>query len=192
MEMWDAVAARGSEVRFAEGEALLHHGDRGDVCYAIMQGDVMVSATSTQGATVVLARRGPGALIGELGMWDGLPRTATVRATTDVVAIALSADQLEALLREEPDLALGEIRRLAGQVRDLTERYSMRSEELKTRIVQMLETNARESGDPVFCSTREELAGWVGATREATTRALRDLEVDGRVALSRGAVELLR
>jgi CRP-like cAMP-binding protein len=192
MEMWDAVAARGSEVSFSAGAILLHHGDHGQTCYAICRGEVLVTATSTQGATVVLGRRGRGALIGELGMWDGLPRTATVRATTDVVAVALSAPQLEGLLREEPDLAVAEIRRLARQVRDLTERYAMRGEELRMRIVQLLETHARESGDPVFRSTREELAGWVGATREATSRALRDLEASGRVTLSRSAVELVR
>ena len=59
------------------------------------------------------------------------------------------------------------------------------------RVMQLLETNADESGNPVFRSTREELAGWVGATREAVIRTLRELEAEGRVALRRGAVELV-
>ena len=189
--MWDAVAARGSEVRFAPGDVLVHHGDASSHCYAIRSGEVLVSATSTQGSTVVLGRRGPGAVIGELGVLDGAPRSATVRASTDVVAVVLTADEFEALLRDEPELALSEIRRLSRQFRELSDRYSVRSEELQLRLVQLLETHTGETGDPVFRSTREELAGWVGATREAVTRALKELESSGIVALERGAVRLV-
>lgn len=150
-----------------------------------------MTATSSRGSTVVLARRGPGAVVGEQAALDGAPRSATVLAETDVVAVVLAAAELEALLREEPDLALAELRRLSAQLRELTERYALRGEELRVRVLQLLTTNARETGDPVFRSTREELAGWVGATREAVIRTLRELEADRLVALRRGAVELL-
>jgi CRP/FNR family cyclic AMP-dependent transcriptional regulator len=188
--MWEAVAARGRQVTFAPGDVLLHHGELSRHCYAIRSGDVLVTATSTQGATVVLARRGPGTVIGEIGALDGSPRSATVNARTEVTAVVLTAEEFEQLLRDEPELALAEIKRLSRQFRDLTERYSLRSEELRLRLIQLLETNAKETGDPVFRSTREELAGWVGATREAVIRALRELEDEGRVSLERGAVKL--
>jgi CRP/FNR family cyclic AMP-dependent transcriptional regulator len=190
MGIWEAVAHRGTEVRFGAGEALLRHGEIGRHCYAIRVGEVLVTATSTQGATVVLGRRGPGSVIGELSALDGAPRSATVRAIGDVVAVVLTADEFESLLRDEPDLALSEIRRLSRQFRELSERYSVRGEELRLRVVQLLGTHAAESGDRVFRSTREELAGWVGATREAVIRALRELERDGTVILRRGSVEL--
>ena len=192
MGMWDAVRSRGTEVRFAPGEVLLHHGERSAHCYAIVEGEVLVTATSSQGATVVLGRRGAGATVGEIGALDGSPRTATVRARTDVSAVVLTADEFERMILEEPQLALAEIRRLSAQFRNLTERFSVRGEELRLRVLQLLETNAEETGDPVFRSTREELAGWVAATREAVTRTLRDLEGEGLVILQRGAVELVR
>ena len=141
---------------------------------------------------MVLARRGPGALVGEQSALDGEPRSATVTAVTDVTAVVLTGEELEALLREHPELALAEIRRLSRQMRELTERYAIRSEDLRVRLLRLLETNAEETGDPIFRSTREELADWVGATREATIRALRDLEAGGAVSLARGTVELTR
>lgn len=189
--MWDAVAARGTEVTFARGDALLHHGEVSRHCYAILDGDVLVTAVSTQGSTVVLGRRTRGAVIGELGALDGSPRSATVRAVTPVRAVALTADEFESLLREQPELALAEIKRLSRQFRELSDRFSLRGEELRMRVLQLLQTHAGESGDPVFRSTREELAGWIGATREAVTRTLKELEADGHVALERGAVRLL-
>lgn len=190
MTIWDAVVDRGSEVRFSAGAVLLQHGETTRHCYAIREGDVLVTAASSRGSTVVLARRGPGTVIGEQAALDGEPRSATVRAITDVTAVLLAAPQLEAVLRDQPDLAVAELRRLSRQLRDLTERFALRGEEVKVRVMNLLETNARETGDPVFRSTREELAGWVGATREAVIRTLRELESDGLVTLRRGAVEL--
>jgi CRP/FNR family cyclic AMP-dependent transcriptional regulator len=187
-DMWDAVARRGRETRFAPGDALLHHGEVSRHCYAILDGDVLVTATSSQGSTVVLGRRTRGTVIGELGALDGAPRSATVRAITDVRAVVLTSDEFASLLRDEPELALAELKRLSRQFRELSDRYSVRGEELRMRVVQLLETHARESGDPVFRSTREELAGWVGATREAVTRTLKQLESDGVVTLARGGV----
>jgi len=189
--MWEAIAGRGTKVHFDIGEVLLHRGDLGRHRYAIRTGEVLVTATSSQGATVVLGRRGPGSVLGELAALEGAPRSATVRAATPVSAIVLQANDLETLLREEPDLALAELRRLSRQLRGLTQRYAMRSEELRTRLASLLFTHAVETDGPVFRSTREELAGWVGATREATIRALRDLETQGAISLRRGAVEIV-
>ena len=73
MGMWDAVAARGTEVRFSAGDVLMHHGEVSRHCSAIRLGEVLVTASSSQGATVVLARRGPGTVIGELAALDGAP-----------------------------------------------------------------------------------------------------------------------
>lgn len=190
-QWWAAVDARGTEVRFDAGAVLLRRGEATRHCYAIREGEVLVTAASSQGATVVLARRGPGTVIGDLAALDGEPRSATVHAATDVVVVVLSAEQLEALFHEQPALALAELRRLSRQLRALTDRYTSRSEELRTRVVQLLSTHAAESGDPVFRSTRQELASWVGASREATIRVLRELEAGGQIALRRGAVELL-
>lgn len=189
--MWQSVIVAGVETHFAAGDVLMHHGDASQHCYAIRSGEVLVTATTTQGATVVLGRRGPGDLVGELAAFGSAPRTATVRASTDVTAVALSAEGLEAAVRSDPELAVTWTRWMAEEYRTLTERYTGRSEELRTRLVHLLRTNAEATDDPVFRSTREELAGWVGATREAVTRALKQLESDGVVALTRGGVRLV-
>lgn len=191
MSIWEAVIDRGRAVDFEPGDVLVHHGGTGDHCFAISSGEVLVTATTRAGDTVVIARRGPGDVMGELAALSGLPRTATVVARTEVQATRLTAEEYQELLRSEPDLAVASAMRLAHQLRELTERYAGRGEEVRTRVLAVLETNAQETGQIVFRSTREELAGWVGATREAVIRSLRDLETDGVVRLGRGTVELV-
>lgn len=190
-DLWRAIAARGTTVHLAEGTPLLHRGERGRHCYAIVAGVVVVSTTTSRGTTVVLGRRGPGAIIGEFAALDGAPRSATVTARSDVTAVTLTAGELEELLREEPDLAIAELRRLSRQLRSLSDRYTVRNEQLRSRLADLLVAHLDETGHATMRSTRQELADWVGATREAVTRCLRGLEDDGALALGRGAVTVV-
>lgn len=188
--MWDAVASRGREVRFESDDTLVRQGERSTHCYAIRSGEVLVSATTAAGSTVVLGRRGAGSVIGELAALDPAPRSATVTARTQVVAQMLTAVELEALLLDQPALALAELKRLSLQLRSLTERYAVGGAGLRTRIVTLLETNRAETGVASLRSTRSELAGWLGASREAVSRVLQELEAEGVVQLGRGWVGL--
>lgn len=185
-----AIARAGVVVRFAAGEALTHQGTDGRHCFAILDGEVLVSATTLSGNEIVLARQGPGAFVGQIDPLDRLPRTATVRALTELRCSVLTELQFEGLMLNCPQLALAEIRRLSRELRDLRARHSVRGEDLRRRILQLLHAHTRDTGDRVFRSTRRELACWVGATREAVTRTLRDLERDGWVILGRGQVTL--
>jgi CRP/FNR family transcriptional regulator, cyclic AMP receptor protein len=65
---------------------------------------------------------GPGALIGEISLIDGLPRSANVVATTDMLVATLSRASLMRLLSEHPDIAskvlLAIAQRLSARVRE--------------------------------------------------------------------------
>ncbi|MGB3186745.1 MAG: Crp/Fnr family transcriptional regulator [Ornithinimicrobium sp.] len=189
--LWRAIAGRGTTVRVRAGTSMLYHGDGGTHCYAVIAGEVVVSTTTSQGATVVLGRRGPGSVIGELAALNAAPRSATATARTDVTAVTLKAGEFELLLRERPDLAIAELRRLARQLRNLSDRYTVRNEDLRARIISFLSTHLEETGEYCIGLTRQELADWVGVTREAVTRTLRHLEREGLVALSRGSVRVV-
>jgi CRP/FNR family cyclic AMP-dependent transcriptional regulator len=112
-------------------------------------------------------------------------------AKTDVTAYRLRSDQLHDLLVDYPEWSVALLRHLAGRLRTLSERYALRSEDLRCRVEELLSTHLRETGDPVFRSTRSELASWVGATREATIRVLQEMSGEGVVSLQRGAVVVL-
>src|SRR5262245_8591627 len=59
------------------GEVLIRQGDRSDCAYLVLQGELDIGVDTAYGE-VPLARVRAGALIGEIGVFAGLPRTATV------------------------------------------------------------------------------------------------------------------
>lgn len=74
-------------VSVAAGEVIVRRGDEGDHFYVIAEGQVEV--TATEHATGPTTTEGPGDFFGEIALLRGVPRTATVTATTDVALLAL-------------------------------------------------------------------------------------------------------
>ena len=70
-------------VRLGAGEILFRAGASDDGCYRIEDGLLKVTIVSKSGAERILAFLGRGAIVGELSIIDGLPRSATVAAARD-------------------------------------------------------------------------------------------------------------
>ena len=78
---------RATPVKLSADEVLFLAGDAGDGCYRVDEGLLKVTMVSRGGGERILAFLGPGAIVGELSIIDGLPRSASVVA---VRAAALS------------------------------------------------------------------------------------------------------
>src|ERR1700745_2229408 len=67
------------------GERLFAIGDPGEGCFLLEQGLLKATVASPLGEERIIALLGPGAIVGELSMIDGLPRSASVVAMRDCV-----------------------------------------------------------------------------------------------------------
>jgi sulfate permease, SulP family len=112
------LAAAGEALHFAPGEAVILEGQQSDEFYVVAQGEASVEMTSAGGALVQLAILGPGALFGELAYFLRTPRSATVRAKTNLDVWRLSRSALEALGEEAPAAALAFQHSLAARLAD--------------------------------------------------------------------------
>jgi cyclic nucleotide-binding protein len=82
--------------RLTVDETLVEQGDEGDELYLLLDG---ILAAEVDGETV--AEIGPGAVLGERAVVEGVPRTATLRAVTPAKVVAISADALDRSALEE-------------------------------------------------------------------------------------------
>jgi CRP/FNR family cyclic AMP-dependent transcriptional regulator len=80
-QLFNAAQAR----HLKAGERLFAIGDPGDGCFLLEQGLLKVTVASPLGEERIIAILGPGAIVGELSMFDGLPRSASVVAMRDCV-----------------------------------------------------------------------------------------------------------
>jgi CRP-like cAMP-binding protein len=112
----DMIAQRVVEVEFPQGAVIARQGDVGTGFFMVASGSVRVIRDGETIATI-----GPGDFFGELSVLDGQPRVAQVVADEPTVCLALATWDFEAVVREEPAVALAIMRGLAGRLRRLTE-----------------------------------------------------------------------
>ena len=80
----ERIAANLIPVRATSGTAIIKEGEFGDRFYIIDEGEVEVSIGGRP-----VRRQGPGEFFGEIALLIAVPRTATVKAETDVSLLAL-------------------------------------------------------------------------------------------------------
>ena len=83
-------------------EVLFLAGDPGDGFYRLDEGLLKVSIASATGAERILAILGPGAIVGDLAIIDGLPRSASVSALRDCKLRFVSRKAFETFAEKQP------------------------------------------------------------------------------------------
>ena len=101
---------------------MFEEGEQGDECYLLHTGAVKVVRRFPDGRRVTLARMGPGSVVGELALFNGERRSATVEAVEPTVAVALAGDHVMSLLRGDAEAALSVAIGLAERLRASNER----------------------------------------------------------------------
>ena len=85
-------------VQYTAGERLFTEGDPGDAAYVIESGELEVFLEKS-GKTIQLTTLGPGAILGEISLLDGKPRTASARALGDLKLFRIDKTEFDFLRR---------------------------------------------------------------------------------------------
>jgi CRP-like cAMP-binding protein len=192
----EAIGRRWSAQR---GDVLLARGEAGDKVLVVETGRVKVSVTTASGREVVLTFRGPGSLLGDQSLVDESPRSATVTAVEPVEVLVVAASAFRAYLGTHPQVALAMLATLSARLRESDRRLAEYSAadslgRICARLVELCETQGDLDGSSAvritLPITQEELAGWTGASIEATAKALRTLRSLGWVTTGRRVIEV--
>ncbi len=108
---------------FAAGELLFQEGDPSDVVYLVRSGTVAVIKERGD-SPVLLGRVRTGEFLGEMGVVEGLPRSATAQAETAVTVEIYESGQFLELVAADGDLALNLIRRMSVRLRKVDNRVA--------------------------------------------------------------------
>jgi CRP-like cAMP-binding protein len=113
------LAFTSERVTFEAGQELFHQGDSGDAAYIIVDGSTEVLLDSPQGP-VVVARLGTNSLVGEMAILCDMPRTATIRAVTQVTTLKISKDLFFRMVTDFPSMGVEVMRELAYRLEKTT------------------------------------------------------------------------
>jgi len=102
---------------FKPNTDVIKEGDLGDCAYIVDAGSLEVSKINDQNNKQVLGRLKENDIFGELGLIDGLPRSATVTALEDCTIKVLTKDSFNSLAKNRPEALMPIFKVLASRLR---------------------------------------------------------------------------
>jgi CRP-like cAMP-binding protein len=184
----DALAAQCRWKRVTAGQTVIARDADDNDLYMVVSGRVQAIAYSADGRQVNYREIPAGEFFGELAALDGGSRTADVVAMDDSLVAAMSPGLLRRLLREHVAVSDRMLTRLAGSVRELTERvFEFSTLGVRNRLHAELLRLARRAGvadnvarlDPA--PGHAEIASNISTYREQVTRELSAMERQGLI-----------
>ena len=175
--------AHAKPVHLAAEQVLFLAGDAGDGCYRIEKGLLKVSMVSTSGAERILSILGPGAIVGELAVLDGLPRSASVLALRESELLFISKAKFEEFAKKNQELYQHLVTLLASRLRETNDVIAAESFlPLRGRVALTLLELAEHFGENVGSGRivirqkfgQSDLAAMAGIARENVNRILAD------------------
>jgi MFS family permease len=101
----EALAASLVAEQVTAGAVVVREGDEPDDMWIIASGTLEVTSRRAREAETVIDHRGPGEYFGEIGLLRGIPRTATVTATSDCDLWRLTGDDFLRVVNQGNDVS---------------------------------------------------------------------------------------
>jgi CRP/FNR family transcriptional regulator, cyclic AMP receptor protein len=155
------------------GDVLFDEGAIPDELFVVLAGRIAIASRSIDGRESVFALMESGDLFGEMGLLDGLPRSAEARALESSQVLAIPSEPVRAMFEADPALLWGVVRLLSGRIRAMDEALADSVFlDVTGRTAKRLLELAGGADEFLLPVTQEELAGMVGASRERVNKAI--------------------
>lgn len=106
------LAFASERLSYKAGDLFFKQGDMSDSAYVVLSGGVDV-LLEIGGSRLKVAQIPRGAIVGEMGVLSGSPRSATIEASEPTEALRIRKDLFFDLLNEFPQIAVAVMRDLA-------------------------------------------------------------------------------
>ncbi len=109
---------------FKTGDVIIKEGDQGAGVFVITSGQVEVVGGADKASPTVLNTLGPGDFFGEMALFEGFPRSATVRCLEDTECLAMTRWDFRAELNTHSEIAIAVIEAMARRLRETDARLT--------------------------------------------------------------------
>lgn len=180
----------GSRLLLPAGSRLVQAGDAGDAAFVLLEGELEVRRQARDGREIRITALKPGAVVGEMAVIDGAPRSADVFALRRSELWRIPRGALLTLLAEDAGAALVMLAELSRRLR-LADRdlEDARLLDLGGRLARLL-LNERSPRNLVSL-TQVEMARRLGHSREKVNRKLAAWSRAGWITVTREGVRVL-
>lgn len=165
------------------GEWIFVHGDPAETIYLLQEGRMKITALSEDGHEVVHEIIGPGEIFGATSTILGIPRTTSAQILEPSLLCEIRQKDFESLLAANPELSLQLLKSVGLRLKKAeAQLLNVICHDVSTRVKEALldlivaEPELKPNEPVRIKITQQDLANLIGASRQKTWAALKDLE----------------
>lgn len=184
------------ETHFPAGAAIFRGGDPGRSLMVIVEGQVKISVTASDGREAVLAILEAGDILGEMAIIENKPRSADATALTPCRVLVLHQRDFIPFLERNPKVVVRMLALLSERLRRTSALIEARMlRHLPERLAKSLLDLCESAGSGCRPGARLELplrqkvfASLLGTSRETLNKQLHAWQNDGLIRIRRGSI----
>ncbi|MGF9964563.1 Crp/Fnr family transcriptional regulator [Bacillus rhizoplanae] len=179
------IAAMSKHKQFKKGEPLLHEGEKLDTLFIINKGQVKLSKLTIQGKEQILHILTSGECFGELNIFNCDEKSNfSAYAMEDTKICMLTKDNMDRIIERNPGIALKLLKTVTKRLahtENLANNLATNNPEVRIAylILEFCEKYGEDTDKGILINlplTREEMANYIGMTRETISRKFSKFE----------------
>ena len=102
-EQLSSILNTAEEVSFLKGDVIMTEGEEGGELFIVIEGKIQIEKHAGEDSTIKIAQSEKrGMMLGEMSLVDMKPRSATVRADSDLKMVSISRESLAGIFDKDP------------------------------------------------------------------------------------------
>lgn len=177
--------------KYKKGQIIFFEGDVSDILYVINSGKIKVSKYTKEGKEQILYILSEGDFVGDMSLLKRDEYKFTAEALEDTNMCELTKDNFDEIVRSNPEIALKILQVVYDRIVKLENLVqNLSTKDIEARIAGLLLSFIKDFGQPngkyielELPLSREDIANYIGVTRETISRKLSSMQDEGIIKL---------
>lgn len=185
--------------KYKKRQIIFVEGEPGESIYILLDGKVKLTKSTADGRELILGIRQAGETFAEVVLFDGGPYPATAEVMDDAEIAVLRNKDIENLVINNSAISIALIKTMSRRLRNVQQK--MRDLALKDTLGSMVSTLTRlakehghktDEGIEINLNlTHQELANFIGTSRESANRLISDLKKSKVISVDKGKITII-
>ncbi|HHU92847.1 MAG TPA: Crp/Fnr family transcriptional regulator [Halanaerobiaceae bacterium] len=193
------ICEKARERKYLKGEIIFFEDNNDENLYILLEGRVKLTMLSPEGKEKAISILQVGDIFGEMSLFDQDTTPITAEVIDDARLVSISFQDLENIIRKEPELAIKIIEALAKRSRLLTSQIrELVFQDAEGRLASLLMRFIEDFGVEVksgylidIVLTHQEIANLMGSSRVTVTKQLNQFIDEGIIKIHQRKIVVL-
>ncbi|WNF35766.1 Crp/Fnr family transcriptional regulator [Bacillaceae bacterium IKA-2] len=195
-ENQDLLLAIGLEITVKNGTYLFYEGDKPESVYLVRSGKVRLSKMTADGKEFSMHLKQRDELVGEVGLFNDMSISVTAEVVEEAILVKFERTILEEIFRKNGEIAVAFMKWFARHTQSTQAKFRDlilcgKTGAFYSTLIRFSNSYGIQKGDGILINvqlTNQDIANYIGTTRESVNRMLNDLKRENIIEVEKGYI----